>query len=674
MKPKHLSCIALREQIRTFGSRCVYDPRGYSCACEKFFAGYSDAMHPDSLIAGLSLFFHKYFPQGVDIFFEENSVNMIDPVVYQIIDYLVSDDAQYPLPGTFSNIYLHYIEQMISLLKYLGLDYQSVSYVYRLLLMEKEHVIIPDASHLYKYVTETAHDNGMYVYMLQAAHRWRSLYDNSSQLCNGDPQIWVPDMVSAHTLYAIALEHTGDISEAKKEIMAIRELINMYKYALDGQLRKHEEILRSTGAHISYVESAKDVKKCFPDPVLQILETDDTLLYIRALLDCGFNTDNLNLIERQEKLVKARNAIMRMLKAQTTSDFPRGIQISTDTVLNINRDSVQFVLKNCVPDTLYGLVAELFIYLARYYGACIISDSKNEYIAQPEERARYMRLVRNYLLMASTLYQMGDIQNRHAIIIDQYLTFVFQLIKRSVNRTNGLDEISREQELRILQRLEADGILDALLDLVSVFDGYIGNEHSYMVGDLAAALATVYSNLFDSSLGQVFIDLVRYAGLFHDFGKIGAPPSFWAKPDQLTSTQHVVKETHSLIGGKVLYDLGFTDIAEMVLNHHKHLRDPTHPLSYPKEEDVCIRGLDVLGGPSIGAQLLRIADMIHALLYDGRSYREPIERLEDFMNIIEDEYKKGIFTHTVYVSILNLFSDYYIHLIPGNPPFLKSLN
>src|SRR5581483_7518488 len=91
-------------------------------------------------------------------------------------------------------------------------------------------------------------------------------------------------------------------------------------------------------------------------------------------------------------------------------------------------------------------------------------------------------------------------------------------------RTLGLAESHRLLEERAL---EAVASLNATVDAK---DPYTAG-HSQRVQRIAVAIGE------ELGLGRDQLDILRFAGLFHDIGKIGVPDAILTKPDRLTELE-----------------------------------------------------------------------------------------------------------------------------------------
>jgi HD-GYP domain-containing protein (c-di-GMP phosphodiesterase class II) len=105
------------------------------------------------------------------------------------------------------------------------------------------------------------------------------------------------------------------------------------------------------------------------------------------------------------------------------------------------------------------------------------------------------------------------------------------------------------------------------------------------------------------------LEVLEYAGLLHDIGKIGINDNILSKPSALTPDEFKIIRNHSLIGSNILKDIPFLeDVRDLVLHHHERYDGRGYP--------------DGLVGEQIplGARLLALADTFDSMTTD-RYYR-----------------------------------------------------
>jgi HD-GYP domain-containing protein (c-di-GMP phosphodiesterase class II) len=118
------------------------------------------------------------------------------------------------------------------------------------------------------------------------------------------------------------------------------------------------------------------------------------------------------------------------------------------------------------------------------------------------------------------------------------------------------------------------------------------------------------------SLSRKQLEVLEYAGILHDIGKIGIPDAILNKPASLTAEERRIIQQHSLIGANIINDIPFLSAVRALILYHHERYDGT---GYPA-------GLKGNGIP-IGARLLAIADAYDTMTTD-RAYRRalPVEQ------------------------------------------------
>ena len=111
------------------------------------------------------------------------------------------------------------------------------------------------------------------------------------------------------------------------------------------------------------------------------------------------------------------------------------------------------------------------------------------------------------------------------------------------------------------------------------------------------------------SMPQQELEILEYAGILHDIGKIGIPDRILVKPGSLTPEEWSIIRTHPVIGNNIIEGVTFLEESKKLVLHHHERYDGT---GYP----------DGLSGDDIpfGARLLAVADSFDSMTSD-RAYR-----------------------------------------------------
>ncbi|MGA1846859.1 HD domain-containing phosphohydrolase [Deferribacter abyssi] len=107
-----------------------------------------------------------------------------------------------------------------------------------------------------------------------------------------------------------------------------------------------------------------------------------------------------------------------------------------------------------------------------------------------------------------------------------------------------------------------------------------------------------------------FKEVMTYAGLLHDIGKIGVPTHVITKPDRLTDEEFEEMKKHPIYGKEILDPIEFLgDVPDYILYHHEKLDGSGYPFGLTANEI------------PLGAKILQVADSFDAMTTD-RSYRK----------------------------------------------------
>ena len=178
------------------------------------------------------------------------------------------------------------------------------------------------------------------------------------------------------------------------------------------------------------------------------------------------------------------------------------------------------------------------------------------------------------------------------------------LLVRSASRMlSRQNEKLRRRTLRLAEanRLLEESALEAVESLnatVDAKDPYTAG-HSQRVQRIAVALGE------ELRLGREQLDILRFAGLFHDIGKLGVPDAILTKPDRLTELEFEIVKRHPEDGARIVGRLHRLRAAVPAILHHHERWDGT---GYPA-------GLREEGIP-IEAAIVGLADAVDAMTTD----------------------------------------------------------
>jgi PAS domain S-box-containing protein/putative nucleotidyltransferase with HDIG domain len=173
-------------------------------------------------------------------------------------------------------------------------------------------------------------------------------------------------------------------------------------------------------------------------------------------------------------------------------------------------------------------------------------------------------------------------------------------VHRDVSRRRAADQ----QVHQTIKKLEStvESVIEAISLTVEMRDQYTAG-HQKRVNRLACAIAREMHLPIDQ------VQIIRVAGLLHDFGKIFVPTEILIKPGKLNELEFSLIRSHPQSGYNVLKSIEFPwPIADIVVQHHERLDGSGYPAR--------LRGEEI--GPE--ARILAVADVVEAMTFH-RSYR-----------------------------------------------------
>lgn len=153
------------------------------------------------------------------------------------------------------------------------------------------------------------------------------------------------------------------------------------------------------------------------------------------------------------------------------------------------------------------------------------------------------------------------------------------------------------------------GVIQALSSAVEARDPYT-EKHSKRMAEYAMATAREMGfSMYDSQV-------VRYAAILHDIGKIGVSDYILSKPGDLTKEEWKRMQKHSRIGADIVTQIdSFKEASKLVYHHHERYNGQGYPEG--------LRGEDI----PLGARIIAVVDAYDAMT-SRRPYRKAYSREE----------------------------------------------
>ena len=146
---------------------------------------------------------------------------------------------------------------------------------------------------------------------------------------------------------------------------------------------------------------------------------------------------------------------------------------------------------------------------------------------------------------------------------------------------------------------------NALIKAVDAKDPFT-REHSHNVMRYAVAIAQA------AGLPQQDVEIIKYASLLHDIGKIAVPQEILIKTDPLTDEEYRILKKHPVVGVTIVKDIKFLEKEiPIILHHHERFDGKGYPQG--------LMGREI----PLGARIVAAADAYDAMT-SGRGYKEKL--------------------------------------------------
>ena len=150
------------------------------------------------------------------------------------------------------------------------------------------------------------------------------------------------------------------------------------------------------------------------------------------------------------------------------------------------------------------------------------------------------------------------------------------------------------------------------------------HDHGYRVKEYSMKIAK------ELNFSKEQLNILAYASVFHDLGKINVPDEILKKPSSLTKKEFEYIKRHPLDGSDLIKTTFLKESALAVLQHHEKIDGSGYPNGL-KSDEICIH-----------AKIIGVVDTFDAMI-SVRPYSEAkdpqlaIEEIKSLMGILYDE-------------------------------------
>lgn len=288
----------------------------------------------------------------------------------------------------------------------------------------------------------------------------------------------------------------------------------------------------------------------------------------------------------------------------------------TVEILNCNEDeNFKSILLLNEDNAYYYLAVPMYNNMEKV-GVIVVENYSDKKLS--EEFKELLSITARLFATSMALEKLTDVTDK---LINQEDVTVLQLQNNRAELTALIGDLSSEQQWFVENLAKA-------VDAKSKFK----NNYSHEVADLAREIST------ELGLNEKTKDLIYYAALLRNIGKITLPEELFDKKEKLSKEDWEKLQNHPNVGVSILMSINFLSEVVPYINYHKERWDG-------KGEPEGLKGYSI----PLGSRIIALADAYSAMTSE-RSYRKALSK-EKALEIIQSE--SGIKWDPELVEVLN---------------------